>query len=95
MISKEIIGHACGKSGEVAFMYKTELISNKIYTIYNNDFNIITNNKTFAIRLELSNKIILTLLPSAAQIENQTIICSGQSPHFRTGTALAQQTFWI
>ena len=43
----------------VAFLYKSELILNKGYD--NNDFNIITNNKTLAIELELSNKTTFTL----------------------------------
>ena len=49
--------------GDVAFLYKSELILNKVYD--NNDFNIITNNKTLAIELEVSNKTTLTF----------TIIC--------------------
>ena len=45
--------------GGVVFLYKSELILNKVYD--NNDFNIITNNETLAIEQELSNKTTLTL----------------------------------
>ena len=43
-----------GTKGGVAFLYKSELILNKVYD--NNDFNIITNNETLATELELSNE---------------------------------------
>ena len=49
----------CSTKGSVIFLYKSELILNKVYD--NNDFNIITNNETLAIELEPSNKITLTL----------------------------------
>ena len=45
--------------GGVAFLYKSQLILNKVYD--NNDFNIITNKETLVIELELSNKTTLTL----------------------------------
>ena len=53
-----MIGLVSTKGG-VAFLYKSELILNKVYD--NNDFNIITNNETLAIELELSDKTTLTL----------------------------------
>ena len=43
----------------MAFLYKLELVLNKVYD--NDDFNIITNNETMAIELELSNKTTLML----------------------------------
>ena len=73
----------CGKSGRVVFMYKTELIPNKIYT--NNYFNIITNNKTFAIGLELSSKIILTLA---------TICCPNRKPDHNLFRAVTSLSDW-
>ena len=45
--------------GGVAFLYKSELILNKVYD--NNDFSIINDNETLAIELELANKTTLTL----------------------------------
>ena len=68
------------KSG-VALLYKSELILNKVYD--NNDFNIITNNETLAIELELSNKTTLTLA---------TIHCPNGKPErdlFRAVTSLS------
>ena len=67
--------------GGVAFLYKSELVLNKVYD--NDDFNIITNNGTLVIELELSNKTTLTLATIYRHMENQTAICSGQLPHFR------------
>ena len=55
--------------GGVVFLYKSELILNKVYD--NNNFNIITNNETLAVELELSNKTTLTLT---------TIYCPGGKP---------------
>ena len=62
--------------GGVAFLYKSELILNKVYD--NSDFNIITNSETLAIELELSlTKQHSLWPPSIAQI------CSGRLPHFQ------------
>ena len=69
--------------GGVAFLYKSELILNRVYD--NNDFNIITNNETLAIELKLSNKTTLTLA---------TIYCpDGKSDCdlFRTVTSLSDK----
>ena len=59
------------------------MIVNKVYD--NNDFNIITNNETFAIELELSNKTTLTLA---------TICCPDGKPDcdlFRAVTSLSDK----
>ena len=71
------------KKGGVAFLYKSELILNKVYN--NNDCNIITNNETLATELELSNKTALTLA---------TIYCPGGKPDrelFRAATSLSDK----
>ena len=69
--------------GGVDFLYKSELILNKVYD--NNHFNIITNNETLAIELELSNKTTLTLA---------TIYCPDGKPDrdlFRAVTSLSDK----
>ena len=78
MISKEMIGLGIQKA--VAFLYRSELMLNKVYD--NNDFDVITNNETLAMELELSNKTTLTLAmpPSVANMENQTANCSARLP---------------
>ena len=70
--------------GSVAFLYKSELILNKVYD--NNDVNIITNNKNLAIELELTNKTTLTLA---------TIYCPDGKPEqelFRVVTSLSDKS---
>ena len=59
-----------GQKGGVAFLIKHDLVVNKEYR--NDDFNIITDNKTLAIDLELFNYQNLTLA---------TIYCSNGNPN--------------
>ena len=61
-----------------SLLYKSELILNRVYD--KNDLNIITINVTLATELELSE----TILTLAAQMENQTVICSGRSLYLST-----------
>ena len=73
--------------GGMAFLYKSELILNKVYD--NNDFNIITNNETLAIELELAYKTTLTLA---------TIYCpDGKPDHdlFRVVTSLSDKVILL
>ena len=67
----------------MAFFYKPEIILNNVCD--NNDFDIITNNETLAIELELSNKTTLTLA---------TIYCPDGKPDrdlFRAVTSLSDK----
>ena len=69
--------------GGVAFLCSSELILNKVHD--NNDLNILTNNETLAIELELSNKRTLALA---------TIYCpDGKPGHdlFRAVTSLSDK----
>ena len=59
-----------GQKGGVAFLVKHDLAVNKEYR--NDDFNIITDNETLAIDLELFNYQHLTLA---------TIYCSNENPN--------------
>ena len=59
-----------GQGGGVAFLIKYGLVVNKEYR--NNDFNIITDNETLAIELEISNNQNLTLA---------TIYCPNGNPN--------------
>ena len=73
----------CGE----AFLYRSELILNKVYD--NNDVNIITNNETLAIELELSDKTTLTLA---------TIYCPDGNPDldlFRVVTSLSDKVILL
>ena len=86
MISKEIIELGVQKAVR-HFLHKLELILNKVYD--NNDFNIITNNKTLAVELELSNKTRPTLA---------TIYCPDGKPDrelFRTVTSLLDKVILL
>ena len=86
MISKEMTGLGVQKL-VWHFLYKSELILNKVYD--NNDFNIITNNETLAIELELSNKTTLTLA---------TIYCPDGKPDrdlFRAVTSLSAEVILL
>ena len=61
--------HSTGLKGGVAFLVKNGLVVNKEYR--NEDFNIITDNEAFAIKLELSNNQSFTLA---------TIYCPNGNP---------------